>query len=192
MDLTVTVTGMRDLLQHNGRLADALNPYTRRLRKLTSKRQKTDDDLAEIMHVEARGSCWETDDGLLGVPNAAVWRCIYDAAKGFKRGEHIKRALLLDDITVPLLIGGESVDCDTFLLDGAHVDYRPVVVQRRKTMRARARVPAGWQSVHRFELLTDELDPGELVPILDRAGRLYGIGDWRPTYGRFSATIEAA
>lgn len=178
------------MLQHNGRLANPLDQWTRGLKALTAKRKKTDEDLMDIMRTEARGACWETEDGNIGLPNAAVWRAIYDAATAYRRGADIKRALGLEDVTVPILINGYPMTCEDFLATPGGIDYRPVVIARARTMRARPRIPAQWQSEHQFELLEDVIDPRDLVPILERAGRLVGVGDWRPTYGRFSVTVQ--
>lgn len=190
MEFVVMLTGERPMLQHNGRLANPIDSYTRQLSAITGKRKKTDDDLISIMEIEARGACWETPEGLLGLPNAAVWRCIYDAAKAYKRGEDIKRALILEDIVQPLSVGGAFVSCDEYLKDATHIDYRPVKVNNRKTMRARP-IVHDWSSSHRFELLDDVIDARALVPILERAGRLVGVGDWRPTYGTFSVEVSS-
>lgn len=176
------------MLQHNGRLANPLDPWTQQLKALTSKRKKTDEDLMSIMAIEARGACWETETGEIGIPTAAVWRSIYDAATAYKFGANVKRALGFEDMTVPLLFEGKPQSCDTFLNEPGHIDYRPVVVNRARTMRARPRV-FGWQSTHTFELLEDVIDPRELVPVLERAGRLVGVGDWRPTYGKYAVEV---
>ena len=189
MQITFTLTGTKPMLQHNGRLANPLDPYTRKLRSITSQRKKTDDDLYAIMQIEARGSCWETDDGLLGIQNAAVWRSIYDAAKAFKLGEDVKRALHFEDTTVPLAIDGGKVTCDDYISDAAHIDYRPVKVSGRKTMRARPLIQPGWTSSHSMELVDSVIRVDDLGPVLERAGRLVGIGDWRPTYGTYSIEV---
>ncbi len=188
MKLTIELIGTRPMLQHNGRLANPLDQYAQALKAINGKRGKTDEDLQQVMMIEARGACWETTEGLLGVPNAAVWRCLFDAAKGFKRGQDIKRALILDDTVEPLLVSGKQVKCDDFLADLAHIDYRPVKIGMSKVMRARPRVD-DWSSTHHFELLTDVIEPRDLAPIFERAGRLCGLGDWRPTYGTFSVDV---
>lgn len=190
MEITITLTGICPMLQHNGRLANPLDPHTRALKALTAKRTKTDDDLMAIMLTEARGGCWETDDGLIGLPSAAVWRSIYDASKAFKLGEQIKRSLLFADADYvdPLEVDGQVHEADIWLKDHDHIDYRPAKVMGRKVMRARPLIPAGWKSTHTFELLDDVLDSRDLVPVLERAGRLVGVGDWRPTFGRFEVT----
>lgn len=192
MLFSLVLTGERPMLQHNGRLSNPLDRYTRQIKSIVGKRNKTDEDLAKIMQIEARGGCWETRDQLLGVPTSAVWRCLYDAAKAFKRGEDLKRGLLFNDDVEPVLVDGEPVSCDDFIKDSEHLFLRSVKIGRNRTMRARPRVPQGWVTVHKFELLADVIDQRNLAPIIERAGRLVGLGDWRPTYGRFTARMEEA
>lgn len=184
MKLVLSLTGSRPMLQHNGRLANPIDPYTRALKELTAIRKKTDEVLAAIMQAEARGAAYETPEGLLGFPTANVWRCIYDAAKAFKRGEDIKRSLTHDPVVEPLLVDGGKVMVDEFLTP-ATIDYRPVAVNRAKTMRARP-IIEHWSCIHTFDLLEDIIDPRDMQPILDRAGRVVGLGDWRPIYGAFN------
>lgn len=191
MDLTITLRGERPLLMHNGRLANPLDYYARELKKINGKRKKTDDDYANLMRIESRGGAWETEDGLLGIPNAAVWRSIYDAAKAFKLGEDIKKALLFDDLIEPLTIKGSEITVDDFLRQDNSIDYRSVKIQRVRTMRARP-IVRDWESTHDFTLNGSVIDVGNLEPILERAGTLVGLGDWRPTYGTYTATLETA
>lgn len=188
MKVTLTVTGNRPLLMHNGRLANPIDPWSRRLKELTGKRKKTDEDLIAIMQIEARGSAYETSDGLLGLPTQNVWKCVHEAAKAYKRGEDIKRAFLADDSIQPLIVGGQHVSVDAFLAVPEHIDYRPVAVNRARTMRARCLVPE-WSGAFHFDLLEDVIDARDLAPILERAGRLVGLCEWRPTYGTFNCEV---
>jgi len=187
MQITLTLTGTRPMIQHNRRLANPIDPYTRALKQLTGKRKKTDEDIVDIMRIEARASCYETDDGLLGLPTENVWRSLYDAATAFKMGKDIKRALsATGDEVVPLLVGGEPVKVDPYLLEDGAIDYRSVKVGTNRVMRSRP-IIANWSSTHTFELFEDVIDKGDLVKVWERAGRLVGIGDYRPTYGTYTA-----
>lgn len=177
------------MLMHNGRLANPLDDYTRALKALTSKLKKTDEDIWQIARIEARAGCWETDENLLGVPTAAVWRCFYDASKQFKLGTTVKKALYFDDVVQPLLVDGGKVACDDFVSDFANVDYRTVKVKTATCMRARPKIQAGWETTHSFELFDDVLNERDLISVMESAGRLYGLGDWRPTYGRFVVDV---
>lgn len=193
MDVNLALTGKRKMLHHNGRLANPLNEHTRDLKALTSKRKKTDNDLIEIMLTEARAGCWETEQGLIGIPAAAVWRSIYDAAKAFKLGEQVKRAFFSEDpdFVAPILIDGETVSCDAYLDDPAHIDYRPAKVGTAKVMRARPCILPGWEAKLTFELLEEVMDLRDLAPVFERAGSLVGLGDWRPNFGRYEIEIES-
>lgn len=192
--LTVQLAGTKPMLLHNGRLANPLDPYTRDLAAISKKRNKTDDDRFNMMAIEARGSCYETTDGLLAFPTANVWRSIYDAAKAYKLGVAIKRSLHFDDVNEPLYVDGATVniDDDRWLQYPDTIDYRPVKVGTAKTMRARPLIPNGWVTTHRFGLNEKEIDADSLVPVLHRAGSMIGLGDWRPTYGTFTAKVEVA
>jgi hypothetical protein len=189
MKLSVTLTGTHPMLMHNGRLANPIDPWTRQLKALTSKRKKTDEDILQIAQVEARAGCWETVDGMLGIPSAAVWRCFYDASKQFKLGTTVKKSFYFDDVVEPLTVAGSQISATDFVADFDNVDYRTVKVQTSKVMRARPKVPVGWQTTHHFELFDDVLDERDLVSVMNSAGRLYGLGDWRPTYGRFTVEV---
>lgn len=193
MELALTLIGTKPMLQHNGRLSNPLDPYTRKLRQISGKRKKTDEDLVEMMHIEARGSAWETEDGILGVPTAAVWRSIQQAATAFKLGRDVERGLIVDDTVEPLVIGKKTYTVDDYLAKSMnHVDYRPVKVQTSRTMRARVRVAEGWRCTHKMEIDPDVLDLRNLQPVFARAGRLVGIGDWRPRYGTFELEVAEA
>ena len=189
MQLTLTLTGTRPMLLHNRRLANPTDPWTRQLKQLTGKRKKTDEDLVDIMRVEARGAVYESPDGLLVLPTENLWRSIYDAATAFKMGADVKRALSAPpDQAEPLLIGGDEVKVETFLHDPENIDYRSVKVMGKRTMRARP-VVKDWSSVHTFDLLEDVIDAADLVKVFVRAGRLVGLGDWRPTWGTYDVEV---
>lgn len=190
MELTIDLTGTAELILHNSRLANPLDQYTLALKQYTKKRTKTDEDLAEAMTIEARGGCYETIEGNLGIPTANVYAAIHAAAKLRKLGTTIKRALLYTASVEPLLIGGLPQNCDEWVKVG-NVDVRSVVVSGRRIMRARPIIPAGWTAAFTFELLDDVMDARELLPVLEDAGRLVGLCEMRPAYGRFVAEVAA-
>ena len=66
-------------------------------------------------------------------------------------------------------------------------DRRRVVVQRAGVNRVRPAMRAGWRA--EFDLmvvLPEYLDRAWIKDSLDMAGRLIGVGDFRPTFGRFT------
>lgn len=67
-----------------------------------------------------------------------------------------------------------------------YVDQRRVTVQRAGITRARPAVKSGWQcELQLMVLLPEYVSPEILHEVLTNAGRLIGIAELRPTYGRF-------
>lgn len=70
-----------------------------------------------------------------------------------------------------------------------YLDRRRVTVQRSGITRERPALLAGWQATLQLQtLLPEYISPGLLHDVLVDAGRLVGVGDFRPTYGRFAIT----
>jgi hypothetical protein len=67
------------------------------------------------------------------------------------------------------------------------VDRRRAVVQRNGITRSRPGFDSGWSCEVHFLIITPGLIPPHLLhETLVDAGRLVGVGDFRPTYGRFA------
>lgn len=61
-----------------------------------------------------------------------------------------------------------------------------VTIQRNGVTRVRPAIKAGWEcSVQLLVNLPEYIRPQDLHEVLGAAGRLVGVGDFRPTYGRF-------
>lgn len=68
-------------------------------------------------------------------------------------------------------------------------DKRRVVVQRNGITRIRPAFKVGWHIKVVFMVtLPEYVSPQDLNDMVSTAGRLIGVGDFRPTYGRFQVT----
>jgi hypothetical protein len=74
-----------------------------------------------------------------------------------------------------------------------YLDTRRAVVQRNGINRTRPAFKTGWRADFQFMVnLPEYVSPSDFAEVLTNAGRLIGIGDFRPTYGRFRlASCEA-
>jgi hypothetical protein len=64
-----------------------------------------------------------------------------------------------------------------------------VQVQRNGVTRIRPAIRAGWEAEFTFMVLVPEYISADLLlDVLANAGRLVGLADFRPTYGRFAVT----
>ena len=67
-----------------------------------------------------------------------------------------------------------------------YVDQRRVVIQRAAITRRRPAFDKGWRATFELQILTPEyIDSQLLHEVVLQSGRLIGVGDFRPTYGRF-------
>lgn len=70
--------------------------------------------------------------------------------------------------------------------DWDYLDARRVMVQRNGITRQRPAMNQGWQAEFEFMINTPEYISSQLLhAVLTDAGRLVGVGDFRPTFGRF-------
>jgi hypothetical protein len=64
-----------------------------------------------------------------------------------------------------------------------------VQVQRNAITRIRPAIKAGWEATFVMLVnLPEYVSPEMLLGLVNDAGRLNGIADFRPTYGRFQVT----
>ena len=70
-----------------------------------------------------------------------------------------------------------------------YLDRRRVTIQRSGITRIRPALRSGWKINLVLQVLTPEyIDQTFLNETLQSAGRLIGVGDFRPTFGRFMVT----
>jgi hypothetical protein len=94
-----------------------------------------------------------------------------------------KAGLIVENELSDLTLGGKR------LKDWSYLDQRRVVVQRNGITRQRPAIEKGWKATFRFLVLTPQyISPHDLQTVLVQAGQLVGVGDFRPTYGRFHVT----
>src|SRR5262245_11047382 len=87
---------------------------------------------------------------------------------------------VLDDVT-PLLRDGRL--CSTW----DYLDRRRVTVQRAGVTRVRPAFVVGWRATFTIQVaLAAYISPQILNEVIVDAGRLCGVGDFRPTFGRFN------
>ena len=75
----------------------------------------------------------------------------------------------------------------TGLKDPDYLDKRRVVIQRSAVTRTRPALKEGWKAEFILMVnLPEYIPPQRLNHILQQAGRIIGLADFRPSYGRFS------
>lgn len=187
IDFTITLTGTAPLLMHNSRLSNPLDPATKALKKVTGKRQKTDDDHEQIARLEFQGGLYIDPDVGPYIPGENIARALVDGAKLTKMGVKVTRGVFISTDVNPLAYSGPR--SDDGLWDAGFRHMASVKIGTSRTMRCRPWF-VEWKVQADGILDPSVLELEDLAAIADSAGSLIGLGDWRPRFGRFTATVK--
>lgn len=170
----IRITGTADLLLHRwSNEAVAAKASARK-----GSAQKKTDDLESYVYRDERGQ--------LALPGEYLRMSMVHAAK-FRQDPRSPRKSAMDlfkagivSLTALASLGVDRWDYE---------DSRRVVVQRNGITRVRPAMRHGYHADFTFMVLVPEyIDEIFFREVLVMAGRLVGIGNFRPTYGRFDVT----
>lgn len=190
---SITLEGSSPLLMHNVRLADPLDPVAKALKKISSKRNKTEDDHQAMAELEFIGGLYiiEDADNKIGpyVPGQNIWKCMHEAAKLNRLGTRIERGMSIETTENPLHYKGPR-DAKS-LWDSGNFHHRAsVVVSGKRIQRTRPMFRA-WSVQAEGMLDESQLDLDQLGQIAENAGRFVGLCEARKLgFGRFVAKVE--
>lgn len=140
-----------------------------------SKAKKSDDIESYV---------WRNDAGDLCIPGEYVRQSIIHAAK-YRQDPRSPRKSAMDLFKAGVVSLTQLATLGK--IDWDYLDTRRVTIQRQGINRTRPAMKAGWKAEFELQVLTPEyIDQNFLYDVLAMAGRLVGVGDFRPTYGRFN------
>lgn len=136
--LRVTWKGISPLIMHSCQCVNPLHPIAKELKKYTSKKNKTDEDLTTISDLEwEAGAYWK--DGLgLYIPAENVEATIINGAKANKKGKDVQKYVDVIDLYIPLDYG-ENLSKEELIQNYEYRDTRIMTVMRSKILRTRPR-----------------------------------------------------
>lgn len=167
----VTLEGTSDMLFHRWN-CEAVEAKSKAAKNSAAK--KTDDIESYV---------WRNEKDQLCIPGEYLRQSIIHAAK-FKSDPRSPRKSAMDlfkagilPITSLATLGVDSWD---------YLHKCRVMVQRNGVTRVRPAMMQGWTAEFSLQILLPEyIGPVLLRDVIDTSGKLIGIGDFRPTYGRF-------
>lgn len=184
----MTLTGVAPLLMHSADLADPIGPAAKALSEVSSKRGKTEADHLEMMELEFVGGMYYREDTGPYLPASNIHKAIIEGARKNNKGKLIEAGVFLTSLFNPVEYDGPR-DPAEMLKHERFVSRVPVTVQRNKVMRTRPKFDEGWQVTVNGYYDDSVVGADVLEMALDKAGRLVGLGDWRPSHGRFEAVL---
>lgn len=170
----ITVVGSAAFLFHRW----SVDGVEAKSKAAKGSKSKKEDDLESYVY--------RTEKGEIAIPAEYFRMSIINAAK-FKQDQRSPRKSAMDLFKAGIVILDEYCGLGTKKWD--FVDRRRVQVQRSGITRSRPAFHAGWTVTVSLQILLPEyIQPSLLNEVIQSAGRLIGVGDFRPTYGRFQVT----
>ena len=127
---------------------------------------------------------YRMDGGNLALPGEYLRQSLIGAAR-FRQDPRSPRKSAMDLYKAAVVPLTELADLGVKSWD--YLDRRRVLIQRNAITRERPALTAGWHAtVELLVNLPEYVDTTTLLETLGAAGRLIGVGDFRPTYGRFA------
>lgn len=183
-EVTYRLTSVAPLIVHNGQLANPLNPYTKEMKKVSGKRNKTDADFEQMAKLEFQGGLYFSSDGPV-LPPDMLDGMVLGAAKKFKEGPLAKAGCFC--VNTPKIEYDGPRDRDGLWNDDQFRFVKGVRVGQSRVMRTRPWFQK-WAVEVKFSVESSTINPSRLFEWLTTGGQVIGLGDWRPQYGRF--TVE--
>lgn len=167
----VTIQGSADILFHrwnNEAVAEKAAAAK------NSKTKKTDNIESYV---------YRNADGEISLPGENFRQSIITAAK-FRQDPRSPRKSAMDLFKAGIVPLTELASFGSTKWD--YEDARRVMIQRNGITRIRPAMRKGWRLTFQIMVNTpDYIESDDLRQTIESAGRLVGVGDFRPTYGRF-------
>jgi hypothetical protein len=195
--------GTSDLICHNGDLADPLNAHSRKLKKISSRRKKTDEDHYDLARAEFEGSLYMSPTHGISIPVDNILATIVGGGKKSKMGREVTLGVFAEGIAatsknpgtgdsafVRLDYNGPR-DVEALWGNGTSpfVFKKGVKVSQSRVMRTRPKFPAGWTLNFLVSFDPTVLNEESVVKAMQDGGALIGICDWRPRFGKFEVEL---
>lgn len=147
--------------------------------KKGSKEKKTDNVESFI---------YRDEDGHIALPGEYLRMALCYAAK-FKQDPRSPRKSAFDLFKAGIVPLTELAKINGGTKNWDFLDQRRVVIQRNAVTRMRPAFLKGWSAeVEILVNVPEYIDKHLFMEVLEMAGRLIGVGDFRPTYGRFQVS----
>lgn len=187
-NLKVTWKGTTPLIMHSCQCVNPLHPIAIEMKKYTSKRKKTEEDLIKISDLEwEAGAYWKEGLGLY-IPAENVEATLINGAKANRKGADIEKYCDVTDLYIPFFYG-ESLTKEELIANYEYRDTRVMTVMRAKILRTRPRFDQ-WEITFNLRYDENKIDLVTIINAMEYAGAYVGLCDSRPKYGKFVACVE--
>lgn len=174
---------------HNSRLVDPLDTIAKQMKVVTARTKKTDSDHEELAHLEWLGGIYHDPDLGPYLPAPNLQKCLVEGARLSRDGKKVERGVFVETMMIPIGYDGPR-DPQELYANKRFVHRAPVKVNSNRVMRTRP-VFRSWTLEATGQFDETVINFEDLRTAAHTAGNMIGLGDGRPTYGRFECHLQA-
>lgn len=189
----ITITGTNPLLTNNSQTVDPFNKYAKALKPIKAKKNKTDDDILELMDLEVESKVFFSEE--LGIYVPTTWMTEAICRAGFataKIGRDKMRGgfFPVSDKAKLIYRGMEKVKALADIVKNE--EFRHIMILPQQNVRLCKAFPIfhAWSFSVEVEFDDEVVDLPSLERIAQKTAKYTGFGDFRPTFGRGNATVQ--
>ena len=181
-EISFRIKGMAPIILHNGQMANPLNPIVQAIKQITSKRKKTDDDMLKLADLEYEGGLYLGEKGEVVIPGEIIEAMLKAAAKKKNKGKDFTAGVISDG-NWPLIYDGPK-SLAKLIADPKFRLMSMVKIGTSKVLRCRPMFKS-WELEFVVNYEPSVIDESAVREAVETGGRIIGLCDWRPKYGRF-------
>lgn len=183
MRQTFQIKGIVPIILHNGRTANPLDPWSKKLKDISGKRKKVDADYEKMAEIEWFASLYTDKQNRIILPGILLEASLTNGAKKFKLGQQAKAGLFVESHAF-LNFDGKELTPQQLWEREENTLTVACKVGMAKIMRTRF-ISHDW-SADVTVLFDDSLfNSSQVAEIFEATGMQVGVGTWRPKHGRF-------
>jgi hypothetical protein len=200
--LQAKLIGHTPLLMHNANiLVNPRNGITQLIKQYTGKRKKVEDDLDVISKLEWYAGLYLegqhnldvdgadiafTDNSKPCLPATVIKGMLLSGAKKKKLGTTFKAGIVIsEDARLDI---GTNKGTNELWADANYVDVRAERVMKNAIMRTRP-IFRSWEAEIVVDYMPDVVNQADIADILHLSGKIIGLCDRRPEFGRFKVEL---
>lgn len=184
----LTLTGLTPLLMSSGEV-DRESDTFRAYRSLSKQRAKTIEQEERVRELEWYTRLYYDEQIGCYIPGKNIKELLRSAATKWKDGENVKRSLVVPEYRIPLIYDGPRTPEKLW---EAGFKYTAMVSNAGagsgRVERCRPKFDE-WALKCEIAFDSDDLDADRVSEIVERSMK-YGLGDYRPEFGAFEASLE--
>lgn len=177
---SVHVKGITPMIIHNGRTASPLDEYTKKMKQITSKRQKTDDDIKALLEIQWESALYFDEEIGLHMPVENILAALLKAARKHKMGPKMSGFIFDEPIGFPIITEHHK-DLKKLTESGKNKFIKAVTIQKSKTLSCRP-IFTDWEIKFEFRIDEEILNIDEVKLLISTLSSRIGFGVWTPSH----------